>query len=1035
MPNTSAPPHPSAPTDSPDEWRDWSRNRWNAELFRHYFVADGLDARQVRRITVGPEDLAHVAGETNDPTAVQEAFESAIAEGCSPADLERRLSREVHDRWVTRARNGCEPPYVADLLFTCYAAGLVDEDTKDVGDFRERLRLLLGHDSSLPPYRLGELGQLWECFARWLAKRRAAGEPFRALDLPTIGHEVRIGYSKRLIFPGRRDRQALIDLLAREGVGREPPVLDVLSLLARYADRFTLPFQEAVARSRSAYQDSREDAELDVLWSAVRDAAVLAESVTGQTSVRYQLFAQLDEEFRGELLLMTTGLPQRVPRGLSISHSSVRLGSCTHVVEQASGSNAGPTGAVLLMLQGVLDDSLSGWQRSVPGRVCDEGVLLFTTSESGVRQLVAHRPDDERVWALVADRWVAPFLDLFPPAERPLAKASRYRGWQEIGPFYGAHLARIDATPRAALAQLRCLQPTRVDVAIHLARGVRVDGGYLALRGVLPEVRVGSPERPVDSVVVYAIRAADGGGVLAEYVAPLTTDPSDQTRFRFPREFGEGLEGRHNLVALRSQEIVATRQLTLHSRILGRPFLEPTEPNRWWVESAAGDVVPAGDPVARAPFFDVLSGEAPVRRRSTVTSRSTFSRNGSQRSTSEGEVATPPESRIEDHEGVDRFVEWAAGLATVRRGLTEGELLDMAEECFGTLDWGTHWDVLRAWAEVGALDPLTDRVWHGRTWFVRTPRLVVVRTAPLVVALVGLAGWATRRRVERVLSAHHAERLPGRALALHVAPVALWQLPDTGALERAVAELNLGQLRYLPDPVTLATSVSRVRRTTLGERPTSGELRRTWDWGRSHFAQRPSDSVLGVGVEQWVRRDGPDYFVVRSPAQDWWTPSRNWALLAAHEMAGLHPFGISGDRLLLRTVAGGPYLPLPIGRAVVLRSGIAAGPTMRRDGRPTYAYAFDEEASRDALSVELWGSRNARPDIARDVRWLLSATPQSEAGSSRQSVGLPSVPLPPDLRRALAERTDVAGASELATRRMPAHIVPYVRRIVARTND
>jgi hypothetical protein len=1015
-----------------DVWRAWSRARWNAELFRHYFVADGLDARPVRRISVGPEDLAHVAGESTSPEAVQEAFEAAMAVGCSPSELERRLSREAHERWVRRAGKGCEPPYVADLLFTCYAAGLVDEDTKDVGDFRERLRLLLRHDPALPEYRLEDLGQLWECFARWLTNRRAAGEPLRSLDLPTVGREVRIGYSKRLVFPLRRDRQVLIDLLAREGVGREPPVRDVLSLLARSADRFTLPFQEAVARARREYRDAHPHAELDVLWSAVRDAAVLAESVTPKSSIRYQLFAQLDEEFRGELVLMTTGLPRKVPRGLAIEPSSVRLGGYDHVVVATSGTNAGPAGAVSLMLREALDESLAGWERSVPGRVCAGGVLLFTTTEGGARELVAHRPDDERVWALVADRRMNLFLDLFPPAERPVVRASRYGGWQEVGPFDGAHLARIDTEPHAALAQLRCLQPTRVGIAIHLAGGVRVDGGYLAVRGVLPEVRVRLPDRPVDRVVVYALRPADDGGVRAEPVASLTPTLDDPTLFHFPLDCGEGWEGRHNLVAHRGQDVVAIRQLTFHARALGRPFLEPAEPSRWWIEGAAGDVVPAGDPAARAPWCDAIPEDIPARRRSHGRSGSVSPRSRLQAGALEADIAMPSECRIEDHEGMDRFVEWAAGLATVRRGLDEGELLDMTEACFHALDWGTRWDVLRAWAEVGALEPLTNRNWRGRTWYARTPRLVVVGTAPLVVALVGLAGWATRRRVERVLAAHHAQRLPARAFTCNVAPGAMWQLPDRGALDRAAAELDLGPIRHLADPLTLATSVAHVRRACVSERPAAGELRRTWDWGRSHFAQRPSASALGVTVEQWVRRDGPDYFVVRAAADAWWTPSRNWALLAAHEMASLHAFGASGDRMLLRTVAGGPYLPLPVARAIVLRSGVAPGPTTRRDGRPTYAYAFDAGTARDAVSAALWGGTGAPLDIERDVRWLLAATMQTGADRSPPHVAHPLVALPADLRRALAGRTDVPGAAELAARRIPVHFVPLVRRLLVR---
>lgn len=1010
-------------------WQSWDRRRWNSELFRRYFVAEDGDARPVRRLTIGPDELAQVAAAPAEATEVQEAFERAMREGCSARRLEQRLSLGAHDDWARAGSRG-DPPYVADLLFTCYAAALVDEDTIDVGDFRERLRLLLDHDPTQPVYPLEELGRLWERFAAWLRIRHAQGAPFRELVLPDCGHETRIGYSKRLVFPLRRDRQALIEVLAGADVEREPPIRDVLSLLSRTSRRFTPAFQLALDKALQAFRHARPDEHLDLLWSAVRDAAVLAEARAPKSDVRYQLFAMLDEEFRGDFVLMAAGKPRRVPRGLEVRPSDVPLGRYDHLVMQVGGSRGGPDGAVRLLLAGALDASLSGFERSVPGRIATQGVLLFTVGEDGVRELIARRPHDDRVWALVADRWRAPLLALFPTDARPVARPSRYSGWHEVGPFDGAYLARLDEGRHSGLERLRCLQPTRLGVSIHLSGGVRVDGGYLALRAVLPSARVEGADR----IVAYALQTSSTGSSTTEQVAALIATPDDPSLFRFPHDFGEGKEGRINLVAYREQSVVATRQLTLRPRLLGQPFLEVSEPSRWWVEGTETDVLSAADPVAQAPWNQDLGAAEGDPSREGAGSRL------ASRAVSRGvtllpaEIEPPREMRVDDDEGTDRFVEWAAGLATVRRGLGEGELLDMAEDCFGPAEWATRWDLLRAWAEVGCFDVLTRRDWRGRTWFARPARLVVVQTVPeVVVALVGLAGWAMRRRTEQVMAVHGARPVPSRGFTRQVATVPRWVLPDLATAMRAANALEFAHPQVLEDPTRTAARIASVRRVTVGEQPRSGELRGTWDWARSQFTPKQVVSARNPTVEWWSRTDGPDYFVVRSTqGTDWWTPSRTWALLVAHVDADVRAYGPTGDRLLLREVGGGPYLPLPVARAVACHAGVSPGPCTRLDGRLTYAYAFTDPLERDRLLECLWGAERAVAPLARRIRWLLAVS--SSARDGRDGAPAQSLrPLPPELRRALAAMDDVPGATTLATALLPTHLIPHVRHLVSRS--
>ena len=189
------------PTMRPTGWKNWDAAAWGQALLRHYFA--GHDARPVSRLAISPEELAKAADASDsEAAAVREAFLAAVR--CSPWAFRRHLSSASLE---SRAWNRREPPpFLAYLFFTCFAAASLDADTAEEGVFRERLRQLLGHDEGTS-YALGDLSMLWEAFAAWLQRRHDAGEAYRTLGLPDRGRMTLIGYSVRLAFPRREDRQ------------------------------------------------------------------------------------------------------------------------------------------------------------------------------------------------------------------------------------------------------------------------------------------------------------------------------------------------------------------------------------------------------------------------------------------------------------------------------------------------------------------------------------------------------------------------------------------------------------------------------------------------------------------------------------------------------------------------------------------------------------------------------------------------------------------------------------------------------------
>lgn len=1004
-------------------WRTWDRRQWNLALFNHYFLVKAGDAGPVSRLVIGISELAQLVGDDSVPEEVQAAFENVMRSGCSARILNDRLSLRARNAWWGEGI----PPYVVDLLFTCYAAGLVDEETVEVGDFRIRLQILLKHPHG-QSYQLHGLSALWEHFAEWLADRRSVGAPYRALELPDYGHENLIGYSKRLVFPQRRDRRLLVDVMSEATVGREPPLIDVLALLSSESRRFTAPFQGAIDKALIAFHNSNADQNLEILWSAVREAAALAEERRPTTAKRYQLFAMLDEEFSGNVFLMTNVEPEAVPRGLEVSRSDVPIAEFAFLVKQKNSSSDDVAGAVRLLLLGVLNTVVPGLERSFPGKLVAQGVLLFKLGVDGIYELVAYRPDDERVWGLVSESWVNGFLDLFPRTDRPEVRASRFDGWQEIGPFEGAHLSNIDQMSNSPLARLRCLQPTRTGVVLYLADGVRITGGYLSLSGALPSVRV----HGVDQVRAYSV-SADSSDFSREPIATLVVSREDETIFRFPHECGNDWNGRYNLVALNGDKVVATREVVFRSRALGLPLLEPSDPSRYWLEGASVDVVSVTD----------LSSQSPWRVSTVEGASFTSTRNDSHaqslRRDIPEEVAVPPwvDSSLDTDTDVpgqlDRFLEWTASLAAVRKGFTEIELLDLFKRCFDHSDPSARWDVLRAWAEIGCFDVLIRRDWRGRKWFARNPALVVVRTTPgVVVCMVGLAGLAMRRRVDTAVLEHGGRSMNSRTFDPRVPTIPRWSMPNLDAVQSVARALHLPDPRFLEDPASFSAGVTKVRGAAVGEIPLSGILRSTWDWARSRFSEHRPSTDTSITLERWVRKDGPDYFVVRSAVGPvWWTPSRNWALLVAHFENRVSSYTMSDGHLILRLSSGGPHLPLPIARSVALSSGVSPGPYKRQDDFATYAYAFGSTQQRGEVIALLWGTERETAPVALRIRWLLAAVAESRVMTSdiRNSAW---VTLPVAIRTALSRMTDVPGAIALASATVPSHLIPHIRHILER---
>jgi hypothetical protein len=889
------------------------------------------------------------------------------------------------------------PPFLAYLFFTCFAAASLDADTANEGVFRERVRQLLGHDVGTT-YALGDLSLLWQAFAAWLQDRRNAGEPYRALSLPDQGRMTLIGYSVRLAFPRREDRLRLRDVLAASGVGSSPTVPEAFQAIDRARDRFSSDFRNVFDRAWAALASGRDVPELEALWSAILEVAALAARPSGRAArVRYQLLAQEDELGRIDPFVVAAGVPTVAHRGAHFSRLDEPFDEFDYFVCAADGS----TGLIArLLLMDALEDKVPGLDASPIPRAVREGVLLFQRVDSAIWKLAVTRPREGRVSALVRSRLSAGFLRLLGGSRRE-TRETRFDGWCELADFDITELAEPREAKVAELASVRCLQRVEIGPQLHLVGGIRVNGGFLGIRSLLPEVHCAEAEH----VALFRL-LEEPGEPRSTLLTALQPDDERWGVFGWAVDHRD-FEGAHVFAGTREARVVASREVLFHSRGLSHVYAGPTDPARWLVEASSSDVALPGQAsdvfLAHEP-----GGAAPRPPIDTALAE---------------DVRVFTDRSVDDDAQHDRLVEALAAISVVRKGIAEAELIEILGKMIRDANGFAAWGIIRGWVEAGYLDCLTKRQWRGRVYFARRPRLVVIpeeEGRSTRITLHGLPPYRLRAGARDALSRGGASPLPAASLSPFVPAPLSWRLESLEHAAAVAAELGEIGMASAHRPKELAGDFDAVV-CDEAPLPPGYECQHVWDWAVGGF-RRPRGNAPAdeVRVEHHTRTNGPDRYVVVADERRRTTLSRSWALLKGFQRAGRKAFSPAGSVAIVRSGDDGPHVPLPIARAIGLRAGIVAGPAETATIGRHYAYAV-ERASEQRWLLAWVNGLKVDGTVVRRFAWLLAVASVSHADS---------VLLSTDLRQRLRDLHSIPDALAMADRRIPRYLLPHVRRTV-----
>jgi hypothetical protein len=260
---------------------------------RHYLRADGaFGSEPLRYLDATPTQLATALGEDNGSEIVTQRVLSSFP---SRADIVNAFSwglpSKVHD-------DG--PGWFRYLVLSCLIAS-ISSDLADEGDYRERLKVALGFNTTILDLR--GIALLWERLAKWCEKTRAEGRPFRKVILPDPGHMSHIGYTLRIAFPSRRDRDRFDNLAATQAVSLTGPT-HVISFFRRQIDRYPWSegFRAAFLEFEKRYHDGDRLLLDHAFWRVVEESFEPGRSSPiKEGALQLRFLVEIDESLQAEV--------------------------------------------------------------------------------------------------------------------------------------------------------------------------------------------------------------------------------------------------------------------------------------------------------------------------------------------------------------------------------------------------------------------------------------------------------------------------------------------------------------------------------------------------------------------------------------------------------------------------------------------------------------------------------------------------------------------------------------------------------------
>jgi hypothetical protein len=938
-------------------WSSWDRVRWNRELFLSYFATTDLDAPDVTSLSVSAEDLRRVTG---DPLANPDEVKAAFLKSINGSLKGDRKGAKFKKAMVGSGMHQGIPLCFSYLYVTCLAANeiLENEDNdgsskKYLGEFRKILAELLEIDDVTLDASLAET---WEKLSDFLDVNESVidldgvTQNLRKLKLPDPGLEVQIGYSKRLVFPTRRDQENLAKVLRDADLLEDAPPIDhVLTSVTKHKNVFSNQFLNAFEEFASARRNGESSSSLLQLrfWTAV--ISTCTNEILGSDNSKARISILVDPLGGSEFDFRLVASAGQIPEGYSSVPIEDEEWSQLLLSEEDEG-------ATILK---VLSDpkGLGSLTRIVRGGVIpfalrpDRSLEIPKTSDvSEARWFLINKAcfdDMERIFGKVAirDSLESPNTDwVFVSGLRlhalgideiegtSLSKASillkrvvrpnlkipslfsighEYLGWKEL-------LPRIEA-PGADSVSLKVsgsvvnltrsgdtwkIAPEKYlgTAIVEAAYGKEIIRKSFEFVEVPASGEYKSPSNP-DSLMIEVDRGSD---VLSRALSVSTVSSCQQITNSVHRVYLGARPGE-----FLSESLNASIQISYYGSEVVPIILKPLNLENQKIRvSDNGLVRKWRQEIERASTNEALA-EEDRRILSAMKSKNVFEG----QCEPVGGYLRPP-TPYEDDEKIsvqrDALLAALAVRSLRSKGVSISQWISMLKEHF-SLDWKFTRLVHRSWLESGVIDQYSSTNSPGLKVFARRPQLLIFQTEDAYIgAITGLVmpGVLKRIREEAIkLSLSPAMNFGPSAL---VPPHLRLKSSSEIDLKNFAAVFNL-ETRYLEQ-----NPFSRKMHREYGQHPENGYRM------RSFSPTFPVPNKVTLSAFESSRM--PMFWTVQNEGTLAWSYSQNHAEYLVCHMAGLPNLKrVSAVDL----VAESAFIPFDTARWIVIVSGVPSGPDVK----------------------------------------------------------------------------------------------------------
>jgi len=448
-------------------------------------------------------------------------------------------------------------------------------------------------------------------------------------------------------------------------------------------------------------------------------------------------------------------------------------------------------------------------------------------------------------------------------------------------------------------------------------------------------------------------------------------------------------------------------------------YVQPTSSDLWEVEAGGPDIITYDENNSKlfSPSYCTFDVKTYSNRTATLKSSILSSSKVDSHTLINGWDAWEQSG----FKGTAHFMEICGGLAMRRKGIQEVELLDLLNSCLLLNGYKEQWDVVRAWVECGYFNRLQYKRWRRTEYYPVVPRIVLdYREGFFRGVLFGLATKALRDRVDIMLSEHGCKRERVVSQSQWIVPLPSWRAESVDSFIRVSTELGLKNPVWLKSLMETGWPLSQIM-DRCDDPPKNYECWGRWDWEQGRFSRNLLSSGDGVEIIRKCRPDRVPYYEVMVDGESiWWSTSRNWALIIAHDLNKKSCFAIAGETEIVRTTKAQVYLPLSVGLYLTLKGNTVPG---KPDGKGGYVYYFNETKDRAQFISWFFGLTTGldSKQEAQWAYWILSLSKRVDISCNEKAI-----PLPYYIRQKLEYLGPLPGFRELSQSKIPPSLLPRI---------